>query len=178
MSTITELLRSPEFVGTWTLVPDGSMFGFENKTMWGLANVSGRFTEFRGEGELTSNGTVSGRIDITAPSLTTKLGMRDRHLRSADFFDVEKYPDIVITVSGAEPTDGDELNLQAELSARGRTVPLPLRAKVEVLDDGGIRLRTKAAVEREELGVSGNMAGMMGKTTTLTAYAVFRREGS
>jgi polyisoprenoid-binding protein YceI len=178
MSTVTNLLSSPEFVGTWTLMPDGSMFAFENKTMWGLANVRGRFTEFRGEGQLAGNGTVSGRIEITAASLTTKLGMRDRHLRSADFFDVEKYPHLVITVTGAEPTAGDEVNLEAELSARGRTIPLPLRAEVEALDDGGVRLAAKTTVEREQLGISGNLAGMMGNATALTAYAVFRRAGA
>jgi polyisoprenoid-binding protein YceI len=90
MSTVAEILS--DAVGRWTLAPDRSTFEFRNRTMWGTMTVKGQFTEVRGEGRVTEAGAVSGRIDIVATSLHTGIGKRDEHLRSADFFDVEKFP--------------------------------------------------------------------------------------
>jgi polyisoprenoid-binding protein YceI len=181
MSSITELLKSPAAVGTWTLDPDRSSFSFANKTMWGLMNVKGRFTTFSGEGHVDAFGKVTGRIDVKAESVTTGIKLRDNHLRSADFFEAQKHPDITITVTDVEPAadsgGGDGLNVSADLSIRGNTVALPLPARADVLDDGAVRLTATTTVDREQLGVSGNIAGMMPKTTTLLADAVFRRPG-
>jgi polyisoprenoid-binding protein YceI len=177
MTTATELLKSPDAAGTWTLDQDRSAFSFKNKTMWGLANVKGRFTEYSGEGRVDAGGQVSGRIDVKANTVTTGIKRRDNHLRSADFFDAEQHPDITVTVNGVDPGKGDELNVRADLSIRGNTVALPMRVRAEVLDDGAVRLTTTTTVERDQLDVSGNMAGMIPNTTTLTADAVFRRAG-
>jgi polyisoprenoid-binding protein YceI len=176
MTTATELLNSPEAAGTWTLDADRSAFSFKNKTMWGLMNVKGRFTEYSGEGRVDAGGQVSGRIDVKAATVTTGIKQRDNHLRSADFFDAEQHPDITVTVSGVDP-DGDELNVRADLAIRGNTVALPMRVRAQVLDDGAVRLTTTTTVERDQLDVSGNMAGMIPNTTTLVADAVFRRAG-
>jgi len=178
MSTATKLLQSNEAVGTWVLDHNRSSFSFRNKTMWGLANVKGHFNKFSGEGHVDAGGKVSGRIDINAASLATGIKRRDNHLRSADFFDAENYPEITVTVHGADSAGGaEELNVRAELSIRGNTVALPMRVRGEVLDDGAVRLATTTTVEREQLGVSGNMVGMLAKTSTLLADAVFRRAG-
>ncbi len=176
MSTVTTFL-SPEAVGTWTLVPERSKIEFKNKTMWGLLNVKGRFTEFGGEGQIVYGGTVSGKIVIKAASPATGIRRRDIHLRSADFFDAENYPDIVVNVNGADPGDGNTVNMRADLTIRGKTVALPLQATVTTLDDGGVRVTATTTVERDQLDVSGNIAGMVGKTTTVSADAVFRRAG-
>ncbi len=186
MSSFTDLLNSTEAGGTWTLDQDRSSFSFKNKTMWGLMNVKGRFTEHSGDGRVDAGGTVSGRIDVKAATVTTGIKQRDNHLRSADFFDVENHPDITVTVTSAEPADDDgrrrsdsedELDVRADMSIRGNTVALPLRVRAEVLDDGAVRLTTTTTVEREKLGVSGDLLGMLGKTTTVSADAVFRRAG-
>jgi polyisoprenoid-binding protein YceI len=176
MSTTTDLLGTP---GTWALDPNRSSFVFKNKTMWGLMNVKGRFNEFSGEGLVDADGKVSGRIAIKAASLATGIKRRDNHLRSADFFDAANHPDITVAVSGVDPADSaDEFNMRADLSIRGNTVALPMRVRGGILDDGAVRLTTTTTVEREQLGVSGNMVGMLGKTTILSADAVFRRTGS
>jgi polyisoprenoid-binding protein YceI len=110
--------------------------------------------------------------------VSTGINKRDNHLRSADFFDAEHHPDITVTVNAAVPAENDEVNVSAELSIRGNTVALPMRAKVTALADGCIRVTATTTVEREQLGVSGNIAGMVAKTTTVAADAVFRRAGS
>ena len=178
MSTVIDLLSSPEAAGLWTLDSNRSSFTFKNKTMWGLANVKGKFSTFSGDGQLAPDGNVSGRIDIKAASLATGIRKRDDDLRSAKFFDVEHYPDITVTVSAVDPAEGDDVNVHAELSIRGNTVALPLRARATVLDDQAVQLSATTTVDREQLGVSGNMAGMVAQTTTLIADAVFRRAGT
>ncbi|HUO37555.1 MAG TPA: YceI family protein [Mycobacterium sp.] len=177
MSTIEELLSSPQAVGEWALVAEKSSFQFSNTTFWGAMTVKGRFTDFSGEGRIGPDGKVSGQIVIKAASLRTGIGLRDNHLRSADFFDVEHYPDIVVRVVGAQPAKSDRMEVDAQLSIRGNTAALPLEVRVSRLDDGAVRLTGTTTVDRERFAVSGNMVGMVGKTTTVSADAVFRRSG-
>jgi polyisoprenoid-binding protein YceI len=175
MPTVTELLKDPALVGVWTLDPDRSTIRFNNRTMWGAMKVNGAFTEFSGDGQITDTGTVAGRVDIKAASLNTKLRKRDDDLRSPTFLDVEKYPDISVVVSGAEPGAGETLELRADLTVKGSTAPMPMRAKVTVHDDGAVRLTARTTVNRKKWGVTGNMLGMVGDKTTLSTELVFRR---
>ena len=171
MSTVAEILS--DVVGQWRLAPDRSTFEFRNKTMWGAMTVTGRFAKVRGEGQVTETGAVSGRIDIIAASLHTGIGKRDEHLRSAGFFDVEKFPEVSVIVAAAEPADGDDVDLHAEIVIKGISHPLPLHAAVAVLEDEAVRVSTRTSVDREELGVSGNLFGMLVGATELSADAVF-----
>jgi polyisoprenoid-binding protein YceI len=175
MTAVAELLKNAESVGVWTLDPDRSAIKFNNKTMWGAMKVNGVFTEFSGEGQITDTGTVLGRIDVEASSLNTKLRKRDEDLRSPTFLDVEKHPDISVVVTGAEPGPGDTLELQTDLTVKGAKAPMPMRAKVTVLDDGAVRLTAQTTVNRKKWGVTGNMFGMVGDKTTLSTDLVFRR---
>jgi polyisoprenoid-binding protein YceI len=177
MTTLQDLLGRPESIGVWNLVPEQSSIGFKAKSMWGLAPVKGRYNEFSGDGQITDPETVFGRVDVKAASLDTKIGKRNEHLRSADFFEVEKYPDISVVVTSAEAVDSDTVDLRANLTVRGTTAELPLRAKVAVLDDGGVRLTTQTTINRKDFGVDGNMLGMIPDAAKLTADVVFRRPG-
>jgi polyisoprenoid-binding protein YceI len=175
MPSTQELLSNPESVGVWNVDLGRSTIGFKAKSMWGLAPVNGRFTEFSGDGQITDTQTVFGRIDIKAASLDTKIRKRNEHLRSADFFEAEKYPDISLVVTSAEAIDGDIVDLRAQLTIKGTTAPLPLRTKVAVLDDGAVRLSTQATIDRKDFGVDGNMMGMIPDKATISGDVVFRR---
>jgi polyisoprenoid-binding protein YceI len=175
MASTQELLSNPESVGVWNVDPGRSTIGFKAKSMWGLAPVNGRFTEFSGDGQITDTQTVFGRIDIKAASLDTKIRKRNEHLRSADFFEAEKFPDISLVVTSAEAIDGDIVDLRAQLTIKGTTAPLPLRTKVAVLDDGAVRLSTQATIDRKDFGVDGNMMGMIPDKATISGDVVFRR---
>ena len=161
--------------GKWQLVPARSSVRFKNKTFWGLATVTGEFTDVRGTGEVFANGAALGGLIIRASSLTTGIRKRDEHLRSADFFDVELHPEIRVEVTAVEPSGADTATLHAALTVRGATHPLPLTATVEQLDDGAVRVTTERTIDRTKLGVSGNLIGMMPTTTTLLADVVFAK---
>jgi polyisoprenoid-binding protein YceI len=151
---------------------------FANKTFWGALTVTGRFTEFRGHGSLTDEGAVTGQITIRAASLRTGIGKRDDHLRSADFFDVEHHPDITAEVAAAGAAETGRPRLQVALTVRGVTRTLEFPAALTVLGDDTVGLRAGTTVERAAFGVTGNMIGMVGPTTTLTGRLVFRRAAS
>lgn len=173
--TVQTLLKDPAMAGTWTLAPDRSSVRFISKTLWGLIPVNGRFGDVSGEARITPDGQLSGRLLIRADSVRTGIGMRDRHLRAADFFDAANHPDIVITISGVAPDGG----LSATLSIRDTALPLALQASVEPSGQGAgvesITVNARAEIDRTRWGVSGNMLGMMPPGTVLLADAVFVR---
>jgi polyisoprenoid-binding protein YceI len=175
MLAVTKFLSRPESAGVWNVVTERSTIRFENKTMWGAMRVRGTFTEFSGSGQIDAQ-TVSGRIEVMAASVHTGLRKRDEDLRSPNFFDVEKYPNITILVTGGEPVGDDKVGLRADLTAKGITAPLPLQAIVEILDDGAVRLTTQTTVVRKQFAVEGNMFGMVGAKTALKASLVLRRD--
>ena len=175
MASTQELLSDPASVGVWNVDPARSTIGFKAKSMWGLAPVKGDFAEFSGDGQITDTQTVFGRLDIKVASVDTKIRKRDDHLRSADFFEVAKFPDMSVVVTGAESIDGDIVDLRAQLTVKGTTTPLPLRTKVSVLDDGAVRVTAQATIDRKEFGVDGNMMGMIPNKTTISGDVVFRR---
>jgi polyisoprenoid-binding protein YceI len=177
MPSTQALLSNPASVGVWNIDPNRSTIGFRAKSMWGLAPVKGRFTEFHGDGQITDTQTVFGRIDIDTASLNTKLDKRDEHLRSAQYFDAERFPDISVVVTGAEAINGDVVDLRTQLTVKGTTAPLPLRAKVAMADDGSVRLTAHATVNRKDFGVDGNLMGMLTDKVTISGDVVFRRAG-
>jgi polyisoprenoid-binding protein YceI len=175
MTTTQEILSNPASVGVWNVDPGRSTIGFKAKSMWGLVPVKGHFAEFSGDGQITDTQTVFGRIDIKAASLDTKIRKRDNHLRSADFFEAAKFPDISVVITGADAINGDTVDLRAQLTVKATTASLPLRVKVAVLDDGAVRLSTQVTVDRNDFGVDGNMLGMIGDNATISGDVVFRR---
>jgi polyisoprenoid-binding protein YceI len=175
MASTQEVLSNPTSVGVWNVDPGRSTIGFKAKSMWGLAPVKGHFAEFSGDGQIADTQTLFGRIDIKVASVDTKIRKRDDHLRSADFFEVAKFPDISVVVTGAEAIDGDTVDLRAQLTVKSTTAPVALRARVTVLDDGAVRLSAQTTIDRKDFGVDGNLMGMVTDKATISGDVVFRR---
>jgi polyisoprenoid-binding protein YceI len=179
MTTLETLLHDPDVAGVWNLVPERSAITFKIKNFWGLLNVKGRFTEFTGDGQLTGNGAVFGRLDIRAASLNTGIGRRDKHLRSADFFDVDRFGEISVVVTAVHPTQGPPrgraADLRANFTIKGITAPLPLPVTVTELEDGSIQISGETKVDRSQFDLGWNRFGMVGATATAAARAVFVR---
>jgi polyisoprenoid-binding protein YceI len=126
--------------GSWTVDPAHSTIEFRVKHMV-IQTVRGRFRDFDGAIVAGEEPSVSGTIKVA--SLETLHEERDAHLRSPDFFDVERHPEIVFH-AGAIEFNGDarRFALAGELTIKGISRPLTLEGEVggSVEADGRERL--------------------------------------
>jgi polyisoprenoid-binding protein YceI len=175
MTTLETLLHDPDVAGVWNIVPDRSSITFRIRNMWGLLNVKGHFTEFGGDGQLTGKGAVFGRLDIRTASLRTGISRRDRHLCSADFFDVERFPEISVMVTALHPTKGNAADLRANFTIKGITATLPLPVTIAELDDGAIRIAGETQVDRSQFDLGWNKLGVMAAAAKVAAETTFVR---
>jgi polyisoprenoid-binding protein YceI len=96
-----------------------------------LTHVDGRFRDFDGHIWLDRAKPENSRVELTIPaaSIDTSYENRDRHLRSADFFDVEKYPTITFKSSKVVPKGSDLYEVTGDFTLHGvtKTVTIPVR---------------------------------------------------
>jgi polyisoprenoid-binding protein YceI len=114
----------------WNLDTVHSGINFSVRHMM-VSKVRGRFAKFSGsvaldEGDLTRS-AVEATIDVS--SIDTGTAQRDVHLRSADFFDVERFPEIRFRSTGIEKLGGDSYRLTGDLTIRDVTRPITLQAE-------------------------------------------------
>jgi polyisoprenoid-binding protein YceI len=112
---------------TWSLDPHHTSVAFSAKHL-GVATVHGRFGQVTADLELDDPNdptTGSGTVTIQAASITTGSEQRDGHLKSADFLDVEKYPEIVVKLKSVAP-DGDNYKVTGDLTIKGVTKEITL----------------------------------------------------
>ena len=119
-------------------------------------------------------GEVSGTITVDAASVDTKMGKRDQHLRSADFFAADTYPHIVFTVDQIQ-TSGAEATVSGRLTVRDQTRPLSFPVTLVVHGDGEVQLDAEVPVDRTDYGLNWNQLGMSSTHNTITVHAVFTR---
>ncbi len=168
------LLQDAALTGSWSLDGSRSTVRLQSKSMWGLAPVTGVFRQASGQGAVTAAGDVSGTLTVPAASIDTKSKKRDKHLRSADFFDSGTYPDITFTVDRARPS-GQGVTVSGSLTVRDRTRPVTFDAQVSVISAGEISLDAQVQVDRSEFGLTWNRLGMASMHNTITVHAVFTR---
>jgi polyisoprenoid-binding protein YceI len=112
---------------TWSLDPHHTSVAFSAKHL-GVATVRGRFGQVTADLELDDPNdptTGSGTVTVQAASITTGSEQRDGHLKSADFLDVEKYPEIVFKLKSVAP-DGDHYKVTGDLTIKGVTKEIAL----------------------------------------------------
>jgi polyisoprenoid-binding protein YceI len=94
--------------------------------------VTGNFGTFTGSIQFDPDnpGTGSVQVDIDASSINTGVEKRDNHLRSADFFEVAKYPKLVFVSTGVKDLGGGKLEVSGNLTMHGVTKPIVLATTV------------------------------------------------
>jgi len=116
------LLVGSAFAAEWTIDPMHSTVGFSVKHMM-VAVVHGSFTKYTTtvdyDDENPSKSTFEAIID--ASSITTGVDRRDAHLRSADFFDVDKYPSMTFKSKNVEALGDGKLKVTGFLTIHGIT---------------------------------------------------------
>jgi polyisoprenoid-binding protein YceI len=173
-TAVQELLRDPASAGTWSLDASRSTVGLRSKSVWGLVSVKGTFQQVSGSVTVSPAGEVSGTITVAAASVETKNKKRDEHLRSADFFDSGKYPDITVRVDRITP-DGDGVTVAGSLTVRDQTRPVSFPATVSAASGSEVQLDAELQVERSDYGLTWNQMGMASMSNTLTVHAVLTK---
>ena len=148
---------------TWNLDAAHSVAEFKVKHMM-ISNVKGQFTKLTGalhfdEQDITKS-TVEASIEAT--SIHTRDEQRDAHLKSADFFDVEKYPKITFKSTKVTPTGNNEYRVTGDLTMHGVTKEETLHADYsgQVKDLYGLQraaFSVKGKINRKDFGLNWNV---------------------
>lgn len=143
--------------GTWSIDPAHSSVEFQVKHL-GIATVKGHAPVVRGTIVGGARPSLEGTVDVT--SLTTFDETRDGHLRSPDFFDAERHPELRYESTEVELRDHD-LVVSGELTIKGVTRPVELRGSfagsgVDPWGNERIGLELEGVIDRNEWGVSWN----------------------
>jgi polyisoprenoid-binding protein YceI len=151
----------------WTLDPTHTQVEFSVKHMM-FTKVRGRFAGVEGTVRLDAENptTSSVEVEIDAASIDTRVADRDRHLRSADFLDVENHPLITFrsrSVEGSLSEPGAAFSVHGDLTIRGVTREVTLAATFEGTGTdpwGGTRsgFSAKAKIDRRDFGLTWNQA--------------------
>jgi polyisoprenoid-binding protein YceI len=149
---------------TWKIDTAHTQVNFSAKHMM-VTMVRGTFHDVAGTIELDeSDPTRSrGEFRVGAASVDTNFGARDTHLRSADFFDAEGFPDITFVSTEITQVGDDRFNVTGDLTIRETTKPLTFDVQLEGIVPGmsGARhagLSARTSIAREEWGLNWNVA--------------------
>lgn len=148
--------------GTWTIDPGHAEVGFVGRHFM-ITKVRGRFPDVAGTlrfAEDPADSTVA--VTIGMASVETGNAARDEHLRSAELFDVARFPQARFTSTRVE-WNGDGGVVHGELTLHGvtREVPLRVRYAGSARDPWGAERAVFSAhttIDREEFGITWNMA--------------------
>jgi polyisoprenoid-binding protein YceI len=115
---------------TYRFDPSGSMIGFSVHQF--LVTTHGKFTKFTGkidvDREHPENSSVTAQIDVR--SIDTRIKKRDDHLRSAEFFNVEKFPQMTFKSRSVKRTGPQSGDIVGDLTIHGVTKPITLHVKL------------------------------------------------
>lgn len=115
---------------TYQFNPSGSTIGFSVHQF--LGTTHGKFTKFNGKIDVNrehpENSSVAAQIDVR--SIDTRIKKRDDHLRSAEFFNVEKFPQITFKSRSVRQTGSQSGDILGDLTMHGVTKPITLHVKL------------------------------------------------
>ncbi|MBV2169632.1 MAG: YceI family protein [Bdellovibrio sp.] len=151
-------------MSTWQIDPAHSSANFSVKHMM-IAKVHGGFEKVSGTLHYDPSDITKASIEasIDATSINTREAQRDGHLKSADFFDVEKYPTLNFKSKKVEK-DGEDLKVTGDLTIHGVTKEVVLAVEgptAEMKDPyGNIKIGISATtkIKRKDFGLTWNAA--------------------
>ncbi|MFM8267656.1 MAG: YceI family protein [Ilumatobacteraceae bacterium] len=148
--------------GVWNVDASHSNISFSVRHLM-VAKVRGRFTEFSGTVTIGDD-PLQSRVEaiVATASVSTHDDGRDAHLRSADFFDVEAFPEMRLVSTGID-VDGDDYVLHAELTIKGVTKKVDFELEFDgvATDPWGntkAGFTAEAEINRKDWGLEWNVA--------------------
>ena len=172
---------------TWNIDPVHSAAQFKVKHMM-ISNVKGEFTSVKGSLEFDEQHIENSRVhaEIDASTINTREPQRDAHLKSADFFDVEKFPTLSFRSTKVSRKDEGVLAVAGELTIHGVTravtfiVEGPSDATKDPWGNTRIGLSATTKINRKDFGLAWNAALetggiLVGEEVTITLDVQFVR---
>ena len=150
----------------WRIDPARSSVQFRVPSLWGLTRVNGRFTRYHGTLSLSESRAVELTID--ANSLDTHNFRRDKHLRSADFFDVENHAQVRF-VSDTVAVDGQRLTVRGQLVAAGKRIPLEVDVALR-RDGDELLIDATTQADHRRLGMTWSPLGIVRTPSELAIH--------
>lgn len=152
-------------ISTWNIDPAHSVAEFKVKHMM-ISNVKGQFTTLSGTLSLNEADITQSRVQtsIDAASIHTHEPQRDAHLKSADFFDVEKFPKLSFQSTRVNQTVDGELAVAGDLTIHGVTknvvfhVEGPTPPAKDPWGNTRIGLSATTKINRKDFGLNWNAA--------------------
>ena len=162
MTTSTATLAA---VSTWNIDPAHSVAEFKVKHMM-ISNVKGQFTGVSGKLTLDDADVTKSSVEATidAASISTGEKDRDTHLKSADFFDAEKFPTLNFKSTKITRAGDDELLAEGELTIHGVTrkavfaVEGPTAPGKDPWGNTRIGIAATTKINRKDFGLTWNAA--------------------
>ena len=161
MSTTVAVAPTGYLVGSWDIDPAHTNISFSVRHMM-VSKVRGNFRTFSGTITTADDPTQSSvEASIDLASIDTNNDQRDAHIRSADFFEVEKYPHMTFKSTAIRP-HGNDWSVVGDLSLHGVTKPVELLLELNGFGPdgyGGTRAGFSATAEisRREFGIDIDM---------------------
>ena len=161
----TTTAAAPGTVTTWNLDPTHSVAEFKVKHMM-ISNVKGKFSGLSGVLKLDETDYTHSTVEASIPaaSLSTCDDQRDGHLKSADFFDVEKFPTLSFKSGDIDSTGGGNYEVTGDLTIHGVTKSIILKVEdvsAPSKDPWGnhrIGLSGSTKINRKDFGLTWNSA--------------------
>jgi polyisoprenoid-binding protein YceI len=150
-ATVARATGTLPLPGEYIVDTPGSTVAF-NITHFVIASVDGKFTTFSGHvvvGDSLATTHIEATVDVG--SIDTGTAARDKHLRSADFFDAVKLPRMTFTSTAIWGTP-DNFGIKGNLTIKGVTKEVVFTARI--LDSGVVLAETK--IDRTDFGVTGS----------------------
>lgn len=184
---LAALVALPAAASTWDVDSAHTESSFLVKHMM-VSNVRGHFGKTTGVIQQDDKDLSKSKAEITidATTIDTREPKRDAHLKSADFFDVEKFPTISFKSTKITKGEGNSLKAEGELTMRGVTKPVVLNVEYtpETLAGGKLRrgLTATTKVNRKDFGLNWNKtieAGgvIVGEEVALTVEMELIKQG-
>ncbi|MCW2517757.1 MAG: hypothetical protein JWR46_376 [Mycobacterium sp.] len=131
---MTTSVASGLSTGTWAIDPVHSSISFSVRHLM-VSKVRGTFGAFSGAIVVAEDGSPSVSAEIAVDSLNSGNEQRDAHLKSADFFDSEKYPTASFVSTGVR-ADGSNYVLDGDFTLKGVTKPVELKLEFNGVNPG------------------------------------------
>jgi polyisoprenoid-binding protein YceI len=170
---------------TWNIDPVHSVAEFKVKHMM-ISNVKGQFTALQGTLTHSEKSVTESHVEVTidAASVNTRDPQRDAHLKSADFFDVEKFPTLTFKSTRISQVGDGELSVAGDLTLHGVTRPVVFTVEGPTAPGkdpwGNTRMGASATtkINRKDFGLTWNAALetggiLVGEEVTITLDVQF-----